>query len=66
MATLRILGDEDVRAAIDTDRALDLARKTLQDQAAGRSLLSTPAAMTLDSETLRTLCVASMRSAGKW
>ncbi len=49
MPTLRILGEDDVRAVIDTDRALELARQTLRDQAAGRSSLSTPSAMTLDA-----------------
>lgn len=49
MTTLRILGEDDVRALIDTDRALDLARRTLRDQADGHSRLSTPSAMTLDA-----------------
>ena len=49
MPTLRILGEDDVRAVIDTDRALALARRTLRDQADGRSTLSTPSAMTLDA-----------------
>ncbi len=49
MASIRILGEEDVRAIIDTDRALDLARRTLLDQASGRSYLSSPPAMTLDA-----------------
>ncbi|MBC7779284.1 MAG: hypothetical protein H7125_04190 [Proteobacteria bacterium] len=49
MPALRILGEDDVRAVIDTDQALDLARRTLRDQAEGRSFLSTPSAMTLDA-----------------
>jgi len=49
MGTLHILGEDDVRAVIDTDRALELARATLADQAAGRSVLSSPSAMTLDA-----------------
>jgi ornithine cyclodeaminase len=49
MPSIRILGEEDVRAVIDTERALDLARKTLRDQAEGRSFLSTPSAMTMDT-----------------
>lgn len=49
MASLRILGEDDVRAAIDIDRALVLARQTLRDQAEGRSVLSTPSAITLDA-----------------
>ncbi|MEO5702215.1 MAG: hypothetical protein ABIS17_02520 [Casimicrobiaceae bacterium] len=52
MSTLHILGEDDVRAVIDTDRALEIARATLADQAAGRSILSTPAAMTLDAQAL--------------
>lgn len=52
MTTLRILGEDDVCAAIDTDRALTLARQTLKDQAAGRSILSTPSTMTLDARPL--------------
>jgi ornithine cyclodeaminase len=47
---LRILSEDDVRAAIDTDRALDLARRTLQDQAEGRSVLATPPTMSLDAK----------------
>jgi ornithine cyclodeaminase len=47
---LRILSEDDVRAAIDTDRALDLARRTLRDQAAGKSLLATPPTMSLDAK----------------
>ena len=49
MACIRILGEDDVRAAIDTARALELARLTLRDQAAGGSELSTPSAMSLDA-----------------
>lgn len=49
MSCIRILGEDDVRAAIDTDRALELARLTLRDQAAGNSELSTPSSMSLDA-----------------
>jgi alanine dehydrogenase len=49
MPALRILQEEDVRAAIGVDLALDLARRTLQDQAVGGSRLSTPSAMVLDA-----------------
>ena len=49
MSCIRILGEDDVRAAIDSDRALELARLTLRDQAAGNSELSTPSAMSLDA-----------------
>src|ERR1051326_5905645 len=49
MGTLRILADADVRAVMNAELALDLARRTLLDQAAGKSLLSTPSAMTLDA-----------------
>lgn len=52
MATLRILGEDDVRAAIDTGNALELARRTLGDQADGRSVLSSPSAMVLDAAPL--------------
>ncbi len=52
MSTLRILGDEDVRAALDAETALDLARRTLRDQANGRSILSTPSAMMLNATAL--------------
>ena len=48
MASIRILGEDDVRAVIDTACALDLARATLRDQADGRSFLSSPSAMTMD------------------
>lgn len=47
--TIRVLGEQDVAALIDTDRALQLARDTLRDQAAGKSFLSGPSAMTLDA-----------------
>jgi ornithine cyclodeaminase len=49
VSSLRILGEDDVRALIDTDSALELARRTLKDQAEGNSSLSTPSAMTLDA-----------------
>jgi alanine dehydrogenase len=49
MHSIRILGEDDVRKLIDTDAALDIARRTLRDQAAGNSSLSTPSAMTLDA-----------------
>jgi ornithine cyclodeaminase/alanine dehydrogenase-like protein (mu-crystallin family) len=49
MPSIRILAEDDVRAVIDTDRALELARRTLLDQAAGRSYLSSPPVMTLDA-----------------
>jgi ornithine cyclodeaminase/alanine dehydrogenase-like protein (mu-crystallin family) len=52
MASLRILGEQDVRAAISADAALDIARRTLRDQADGQALLSTPSAMTLDATAL--------------
>ena len=52
MATLRILGEDDVHALIDTDRALAIAREQLLDQAQGRSILSSPAAMALDARPL--------------
>jgi len=52
MGALRILSEDDVRAVLDVDAALDLARRTLLDQAAGRSLLSTPSAMVLDAIAL--------------
>ncbi len=50
--TLRILREQDVREAMDVDTALAMARRTLRDQAAGGSRLSTPSAMTLDATTL--------------
>jgi ornithine cyclodeaminase/alanine dehydrogenase-like protein (mu-crystallin family) len=50
MPSIRILGEDDVRAAIDSDRALELARLTLCDQAQGHSELSTPSSMTLDAK----------------
>jgi ornithine cyclodeaminase len=49
---LRILGEADVRAAIDSNVALELARRTLRDQAAGRSILSSASAMMLDGRSL--------------
>src|SRR5258707_7746254 len=49
MPNIRILGEDDVRVAIDSDRALELARATLRDQAQGNSELSTPSAMSLDA-----------------
>jgi len=49
VSTLRILGEHDVRELIDSDSALEIARRTLKDQAAGGSSLSTPSAMTLDA-----------------
>jgi len=52
MASFRILGDEDVRAAIGADTALELARSTLRDQAQGRALLSSPSSMFLDASPL--------------
>lgn len=52
MGELRILSEADVRSVLDTTIALDLARRTLVDQAAGHSLLSTPSAMALDARPL--------------
>jgi len=52
MGQFRILSEADVRAVLDTATALDLARRTLIDQAAGRSLLSSPSAMTLDARAV--------------
>jgi len=52
VSELRILSEADVRAVIDTASALEIARRTLVDQAAGRSLLSEPAAMTLDARAI--------------
>ena len=49
MATLRILGEDDVRAAINAETALEIARRTLRDQADARSILSSPSAMVLDA-----------------
>ena len=54
MPSIRILGEDDVRAAIDSDRALELARLTLRDQAEGGSELSTPSAMSLDARRFGT------------
>lgn len=50
---MRILSDSDVRAVMGVDAALDLARRTLLDQAAGSSILSTPSAMTLDATAVK-------------
>lgn len=49
---MRLLSDADVRAAIDYDTALDIARRTLRDQAEGRAILSSPSAMILDASPL--------------
>ena len=49
MSSIRILAEDDVRALIDADSALELARRTLKDQADGNSSLSSPSAMTLDA-----------------
>jgi ornithine cyclodeaminase/alanine dehydrogenase-like protein (mu-crystallin family) len=49
MGTLRIVSEADVRAVIDVEAALELARRTLLDQAAGGSRLSSPSAMALDA-----------------
>jgi ornithine cyclodeaminase len=49
---VRLLSDADVRAAIDYDTALDIARRTLRDQAEGRAILSSPSAMILDASPL--------------
>lgn len=49
MPGIRILSEDDVRAAIDSARALELARATLNDQAKGASELSTPSSMALDA-----------------
>ena len=49
MGTLRILSARDVQAVMSTEIALELARRTMLDQASGASLLSTPSAMTLDA-----------------
>lgn len=49
---MRLLGDADVRAAIDYDAALEIARRTLVDQAEGRALLSSPSAMLLDASAI--------------
>src|SRR5688500_10787983 len=38
---IRILGEDDVRSLITSESALELARATLKDQAAGGSSLST-------------------------
>ena len=47
---IRILGEDDVRSLITSESALDLARRVLEDQAAGGSSLSTPSAMNLDAK----------------
>jgi len=52
MPSLRLLGDADVRAAIDYDTALEIARRTLRDQAHGRAILSAPSAMMLDAASI--------------
>jgi ornithine cyclodeaminase/alanine dehydrogenase-like protein (mu-crystallin family) len=49
---MRLLGDAEVRAAIGYDTALELARRTLRDQAAGRAILSSPSAMLLDASAI--------------
>jgi ornithine cyclodeaminase len=49
---MRLLGDGDVRAAISYDTALEIARRTLRDQAEGRAILSSPSAMMLDATPL--------------
>jgi ornithine cyclodeaminase len=49
---MRLLGDADVRAAIGYDTALELARRTLRDQAAGRAILAAPSAMLLDASAI--------------
>jgi ornithine cyclodeaminase/alanine dehydrogenase-like protein (mu-crystallin family) len=48
MASIRIVGENEVRSLIDSVSALDIARSTLRDQAAGRSMLSTPSSMRMD------------------
>lgn len=48
MPSIRILGENEVQSLIDTDSALAIARRTLLDQAAGRSVLSTPSSMAMD------------------
>jgi alanine dehydrogenase len=50
VSPLRILSEEDVRLAIDTRRALELARETLLDQERGRSVLADPPTMSLDAK----------------
>jgi len=49
MPTIRALGEDDVRSLMTSALALDIARRTLVDQAAGNSGLSTPSAMSLDA-----------------
>lgn len=50
MKPLRVLSEDDVRAAIDTERALAIARDTLLDQERGRSVLASPPTMSLDAQ----------------
>jgi ornithine cyclodeaminase len=49
LATIRILSVDDVRAAVNHDAALEIARQTLREQASGRAVLSSPSAMFLDA-----------------
>ena len=49
MGALRILSEPDVRALMSAEAALELARRTLVDQAEGGSRLSAPSAMALDA-----------------
>lgn len=49
MASIRILGESDVRSLISSESALEIARRTLRDQAEGRSFLSTPSTMRMDT-----------------
>jgi ornithine cyclodeaminase len=49
---LRLLGDDDVRAVIGADTALEIARRVLLEQAEGRAILSRPSAMILDASAL--------------
>lgn len=46
---LRILSEKDVRAVLNAETALALARSTLLDQAVGGSYLSSPSSMALDA-----------------
>lgn len=50
MTRLRILSEDDVRAAISTERALEIARDTLIDQSQGGSVLASPPTMSLDAK----------------
>jgi ornithine cyclodeaminase/alanine dehydrogenase-like protein (mu-crystallin family) len=52
MSSFRILREQDVRDTINAGGALEMARRTLRDQATGGSRLSTPSAMTLDALAL--------------